>query len=87
MQRVTIALLLGMAAMAGGVAAETPGAPSQPKCLTAEINPVTGQVLCINPLGAPVEPLPPEASLPCKPDAARGQWTWGPNCTPELRGM
>jgi hypothetical protein len=87
MQRVTIALLLGMAAMAGGVAAETPGAPSQPKCLTAEINPVTGQVLCINPLGAPVEPLPPEASLPCKPDAARGQWTWGPNCPPELRGM
>ena len=84
---VTIALLLGVAAIAGGAAAETPGATSQPKCLKAEVNPVTGQVLCIDPLGAPVEPLPPEAALPCKPDAARGQWTWGPNCTPELRGM
>ena len=51
MRGVTIALVLGMAAIAGGAAAETPGAPSQPKCLTAEINPVTGHVLCINPLG------------------------------------
>jgi hypothetical protein len=55
--------------------------------LRAEVNPVTGQVLCIDPLGAPVEPLPPEAALPCKPEQSRGQWTWAPNCAPPLQGM
>jgi hypothetical protein len=65
--------------------------PSEPaaapeKCRTAEINPVTGRVLCIDPLGAPVEP-PPETALPCKPEQSRGQWTWAPNCTPDPGGM
>jgi hypothetical protein len=44
-------------------------------------------VLCIEPLGAPVEPLPPEAAARCKPDQQRGQWAWAPNCTPEPEGM
>jgi hypothetical protein len=57
------------------MAAETPAAP--PKCVTAEINPVTGHVLCINPLGAPVEAPPDEAKPKCKQDS-RGQWTWSP---------
>jgi hypothetical protein len=59
-----------------------------PKCLKAEVNPVTGHVLCIEPLGAAVEPPPPEAALPCKkPEDVRGQWSYSPNCTPEVEGM
>ena len=57
-----------------------------PKCVTAEINPVTGHVLCIDPLGAPVEAPPDEAKPKCKQDS-RGQWTWSPNCTPAPEGM
>ena len=50
-----------------------PGDAVAPKCLKAEVNPVTGHVLCIDPLGAAVEPPPPEAALPCKkPEEARG---------------
>ena len=52
------------------------------KCLVAEVNPVTGSVNCIKPLGAPVEP-PPTTDAPCTQDPRlKGQWTWGPNCKP-----
>jgi hypothetical protein len=66
----------------GGVAlAESAGgepAPA-PKCLKAEVNPVTGHVLCIDPIGAPVDP--PPTWLPCKPDApANEAWSYGPKC-------
>jgi hypothetical protein len=58
------------------------------KCLKAEINPVTGHALCIDPLGAPVEPPPDEAKLPCpKPEESRGQWSYAPNCAPQVEGM
>jgi hypothetical protein len=61
MQRTTIALVFTLIAFTGGASAEAQGTQPQPKCLKAEVNSVTGQVLCIDPLGAPVEPLPPEA--------------------------
>ena len=49
---------------------------------------MTGHVLCIEPLGAAVEPPPPEAALPCKrPEDVRGQWSYSPSCTPEVEGM
>jgi hypothetical protein len=66
----------------GAAYAET-AEQAPPKCETAEINPVTGHVFCIKPLGAPVEPPPAEAKPACKPEDARGQWSWGPNCTPD----
>jgi hypothetical protein len=77
----TVTLLVGSAALAQ--TAEQ--APPQ-TCHKAEVNPVTGHVLCIDPLGAPAEP-PPEASRPtCKDEEARGQWSFGPNCVPEPGG-
>jgi hypothetical protein len=68
-------------------AAETPEQVAPPKCLKAEINPVTGHVFCFEPLGALVEAPPEETKLPCKPEDARGQWSYGPNCTPVPEGM
>lgn len=81
--RLTIITAAIMVALIGVSAAgeETKSTPG-PKCLKAEINPVTGHILCIDPLGAPVEPPPEQAKLPCKPEQARGQWTYGPGCTP-----
>lgn len=37
------------------------------KCLEAAVNPVTGDAVCINPRGAPVEAPPPSSLHPCKP--------------------
>jgi hypothetical protein len=89
MMRLFAAILLGLT-MCGAAHAEDAAAdakpPAQPVCKRAEINPVTGAVLCIDPLGAPVEAPPPEDAPPCKPGQHKGEaWTWGPTCseTPE----
>lgn len=58
-----------------------PASAGAPKCLKAEVNPVTGHVLCIDPIGAPVDPPPAVALPPCKPDErSDAAWTWGPKC-------
>ena len=55
-----------------GAAAEGQTAPA--KCLEAEVNPVTGHVLCVKPRGAPVDP-PNLADEPCQKHAnANGEW-------------
>jgi hypothetical protein len=87
MLRVMMMLLLGVVLAGSAAGAEKPAPAAEPKCLTAEINPVTGHVLCLNPLGAPVEAPPEEAKLPCKAEDARGQWSYGPSCTPVPEGM
>ena len=84
--RTIVVMALVLMACAGQAAAENSERAAPPKCVTAEINPVTGHVFCINPLGAPVEAPPEEAKAPCKQDS-RGQWTWSPNCTPVPEGM
>ena len=83
MLRVVVMVLIG-AALAGGstLAAAPQEQTADAKCRKAEINPVTGHVLCLDPRGAPVE-APAEALRPeGKPEEARGQWSWGPNCAP-----
>lgn len=57
-----------------------------PKCKTAEVNPVTGHVFCIDPLGAEVAP-PPDSMKPKCGEESRGQWSWAPNCEPVVEGM
>jgi hypothetical protein len=78
-------ILMGfvVAAIAAAGAGETSSQGPQAKCRKAEINPVTGHILCIDPLGAPVEPPPETAKPGCKPEEARGQWSYGPGCAPE----
>lgn len=81
MQRLLWTTMLGLALWAVPAAAEPqdPGTPL--KCLKAEVNPVTGHVLCINPLGAPVEAPPPTVAAPCKENPrAEGDWSYSPNC-------
>ena len=88
MRRFVIGLVFLSLPMSMALGAEDSGDAVAPKCLKAEVNPVTGHVLCIDPLGAAVEPPPPEAALPCKkPEEVSGQWSYSPNCTPEVVGM
>jgi hypothetical protein len=70
------------------MAAESSGGPAaQAKCKKAEINPVTGHVFCIDPVGAPVEAPPADIAPPCKAEESRGQWSWAPTCNDEAKGM
>ena len=90
MPRVVLFAAFGVAALCVAGAAFAADDATQPKakCLKAEINPVTGHVLCIDPLGAAVEPPPEEAKRPCaKPEDSRGQWSYAPNCAPAVEGM
>jgi hypothetical protein len=80
-------MLVALTAGAGTVVAETSEPATPTKCQVAEVNPVTGHVTCLKPLGAPVDPLPATEAAPCKPsEHADAEWTWGPNCT-QPKGM
>lgn len=84
MRKAFVAMLLGILFGAGAsVAAETDGDRAAPACKTAEVNPVTGHVMCIDPLGAAVEAPPEDIAPPCDADQSRGQWSWAPNCVPK----
>jgi hypothetical protein len=84
--KIVVAVLLASALGAGSAAAgETANGTQGPACRKAEINPVTGHVFCVEPLGAAVE-APPESIKPKCEAQPRGQWTWAPNCTPDPQG-
>ena len=92
MRNVARAVLIGLAvasglaataAIAGALAASEGDLASSaaPTCRKAEVNPVTGHVLCLDPIGAPVDPPPSAADVPCKPDARTQEaWSYGPKC-------
>ncbi len=67
--------------MMAALAEENPAAQAEKsappaKCLVAEVNPVTGHAVCVNPRGAPVESPPASALRPCKPRARdKDDWT------------
>lgn len=79
-----LAAMLAGPALAGEAeagAADKPGEAAAQKCQVAEINPVTGHVFCIKPLGAPVEAPKANESEPCKPQTRENaDWTWRPKC-------
>jgi len=80
-------ILVGLMAMTGTALAESSEQATPAKCQVAEVNPVTGYVSCIKPLGAPVDPLPATAENPCKPNEhTDAEWSWGPKCA-EPKGM
>ncbi|MEO8421873.1 MAG: hypothetical protein ABI457_11830 [Hyphomicrobium sp.] len=80
MRALVFALSVTLPMMAAS-AEEKPAAPAEKsappaKCLVAEVNPVTGHAVCINPRGAPVESPPAAALHPCKPRAQdKDDWT------------
>ena len=88
MRKATAPVLIGFVALVSLVAvdgvalsagAETPDTAQT--CRKAEVNPVTGYAFCFDPIGAPVEPPPDAAEIPCKTDSHEGEaWTWGPKC-------
>jgi hypothetical protein len=91
------AVLLVMTVLASGLAAAEDASPkaddsaanarTAPACLQAEVNPVTGHALCVNPLGAPVEAPPPSGMLPCAPGPHTTEvLSYQPNCKSEPAG-
>jgi hypothetical protein len=88
MQKLSLTIMLGLALWAlpalpqgPASAAEGQDAATPAKCRKAEVNPVTGHVLCVEPLGAPVEAPPPTAAGPCLENPrAEGDWSYQPKC-------
>ena len=60
--------------------------PAAAPCRKAEVNPVTGHALCIEPLGAAVEVPPTDALGPCEPLKHGGDFSYAPNCKDKPSG-
>ena len=65
-----VTLWLPVAAQSAEQAAQSAEkSAATPKCLEAAVNPVTGYAVCVNPVGAPVDPTarlgPPALQAPC----------------------
>jgi hypothetical protein len=71
-----IALGLSAAHATDQAAQSADGEAKQAKCLEAVVNPVTGYAVCVNAVGAPVDPPPVASFKPCKPRAHDNEaWT------------
>ena len=82
-----LAFAATLAAVAVAADGDIPASGAAPTCRKAEVNPVTGHVLCLDPIGAPVEPPPAASEVPCRPDARTNEaWNWGPKCKSEKPG-
>jgi hypothetical protein len=81
MRHLVLSAMILTALISGAAAAGTAEKTSPPKCLKAEINPFTGRVRCVDPVGAPVEPPPEDAKLRCWSEARQGHD--GPGCARE----
>lgn len=82
-------LMLGavaLVALAGNALAAGEMDETKPECRKAEVNPVTGHVLCVEPLGAKVEAPPSDAMSPCAPLQHTGDFTYAPNCKDKPSG-
>lgn len=82
-------LLLGavaVVALAGTALAAGEAEPEAVQCRKAEVNPVTGHVLCVEPLGAAVKAPPSDAMSPCEPLKHTGDFTYAPNCKDKPSG-
>jgi hypothetical protein len=76
-------LMLGVivaTALAGPAFAADEAKQGSAECRKAEVNPVTGHVLCVEPLGAAVEAPPSDALSPCQKLKHTGDFTYAPNC-------
>jgi hypothetical protein len=60
--------------------------PAAPECRKAEVNPVTGHALCVEPLGAKVEAPPSDAMSAYEPLKHEGDSTYAPNCKDKPSG-
>jgi hypothetical protein len=73
MKSIVGAFVLCSMVWACSAAAQTSNAPPPVKCRVAEINPVTNQAYCIDPVGAALDP--PPAAQPCHVTASSDSWT------------
>lgn len=64
-----VTLWLPTAAWCAEEPAQSADSATPAKCLEAAVNPVTGDAVCVNPRGVPVDPPPKSAFQPCKPRA------------------
>jgi hypothetical protein len=86
MRLATAPVLAALAAGPRAWATDAGGGSTQARCSNLS-HPVTGHVLCIDPLGAPVEAPPLSYEAPCKADAhTSADWSYGPKCKSQTTG-
>ena len=78
--------VVALVALAGQAIAAGEADQEAAQCRKAEVNPVTGHVLCIEPLGAAVEAPPADAMSPCEPLKHDGDFSYAPNCKDKPSG-